>query len=102
MRGLTDNEVKTEIEDLLETKVRPFILSHNGDISFRGYEDGVVRVSFSGACSGCPSADLGTRGFVEEILRAEIPEVQSVELEQSVSSDLLAQARQILFGEKTV
>ena len=64
-----------------------------------GYADGVVSVELLGACSGCPSADLSTRGMIEDILRAEVPEVTSVELTQAVDPELLAFARKLLGHE---
>ncbi len=71
--------------------------SHGGEVRLDGYADG--RVELLGACSGCPSADLSTRGLIEDILRAEVPEVTSVELTQAVDPELLAFARKLLGHE---
>ncbi|BDE89195.1 hypothetical protein CE91St42_36530 [Oscillospiraceae bacterium] len=73
--------------------------SHGGEVRLDGYADGVVSVELLGACSGCPSADLSTRGMIEDILRAEVPEVTSVELTQAVDPELLAFARKLLGHE---
>ena len=98
-RKMDTNSLK-RIEDIINEKVRPVIESHGGKIVLCGYENGIVTVSLQGACSGCPSSDLGTKGFIENILSTEIPEVERVELDYAVSPDLMAQARQILFGKR--
>ena len=91
--------VEPRIEAILEEKVRPMLRSHGGEVRLDGYADGVVSVELLGACSGCPSADLSTRGMIEDILRAEVPEVTSVELTQAVDPELLAFARKLLGHE---
>ena len=91
--------VEQRIEAILEEKVRPMLRSHGGEVRWDGYADGVVSVELLGACSGCPSADLSTRGMIEDILRAEVPEVTSVELTQAVDPELLAFARKLLGHE---
>ncbi len=88
--------MEQRIEAILEEKVRPMLRSHGGEVRLGGYADGVVSVELLGACSGCPSADLSTRGVIEDILRAEMPEVTSVELTQEVDPELLAFAHKLL------
>ena len=85
--------VEQRIEAILEEKVRPMLRSHGGEVRLDG------SVELLGACSGCPSADLSTRGMIEDILRAEVPEVTSVELTQAVDPELLAFARKLLGHE---
>lgn len=89
----------SKIEEVLESQIRPMIRSHGGDIQFKDFEDGVVYVDLTGACAGCAAADLSTKGFVEDTLRAAIPEVNSVELDHPASSELMDFARKILRGE---
>ena len=91
--------VEQRIEAILEERVRPMLRSHGGEVRLDGSADGVVSVELLGACSGCPSADLSTRGMIEDILRAEVPEVTSVELTQAVDPELLAFARKLLGHE---
>ena len=91
--------VEQRIEAILEEKVRPMLRSHGVEVRLDVYADGVVSVELLGACSGCPSADLSTRGLIEDILRAEVPEVTSVELTQAVDPELLAFARKLLGHE---
>lgn len=87
-----------QVERLLEERVRPYLHSHGGEVQLLGCEDGVVSVRLTGSCAGCPAADLSTRQFLEETLRAELPEVQRVEVDRAVDEELLAQARRILSG----
>ncbi len=87
-----------KVEQVLEQSVRPLLHSHGGEVRLIQCQDGCVTVELMGACSGCPSADLSTRGFIEDTLRSELPEVTSVVLFHTVSSELLEAARQLLSG----
>ena len=74
-----DQEIVDQIKELLDTRVRPAVASDGGDIVFRGYRDGVVRLHMQGACSGCPSSSATLKHGIENMLRHYVPEVQSVE-----------------------
>ncbi len=74
-----DAEVVEQIKELLDTRVRPAVASDGGDIVFRGYRDGVVRLHMQGACSGCPSSSATLKHGIENMLRHYVPEVQAVE-----------------------
>ena len=74
-----DREIVEQIKELLDTRVRPAVAGDGGDIVFRGYRDGVVRLHMQGACSGCPSSRATLKHGVENMLRHYVPEVQSVE-----------------------
>lgn len=74
-----DRDVVARIRELLDTRVRPAVAGDGGDIVFRGYQDGVVRLSMQGACSGCPSSRATLKHGVENMLRHYVPEVTSVE-----------------------
>ena len=74
-----DAEVVAQIKDLLDTRVRPAVAGDGGDIVFRGFRDGVVRLRMQGACSGCPSSRATLKHGVETMLRHYVPEVVSVE-----------------------
>lgn len=89
-------DIREQVERVLEERVRPMLHSHGGEVRLVDVRDGNVIVELQGACAGCPSADLSTKGFIEDSLRAAIPELKSVELEQSVSDELLSFARRIL------
>jgi NFU1 iron-sulfur cluster scaffold homolog, mitochondrial len=74
-----DQEIVAQIKELIDTRVRPAVASDGGDIVFRGYRDGVVRLHMQGACSGCPSSSATLKHGIENMLRHYVPEVQSVE-----------------------
>lgn len=74
-----DAEIVTQIKELLDTRVRPAVAGDGGDIVFRGYRNGVVRLTMQGACSGCPSSRATLKHGVENMLRHYVPEVVSVE-----------------------
>ncbi len=74
-----DQEIVDQIKELLDTRVRPAVASDGGDIVFRGYRDGVVRLHMQGACSGCPSSAATLKHGIENMLRHYVPEVQAVE-----------------------
>ena len=74
-----DREIVEQIKELLDSRVRPAVAGDGGDIVFRGYRDGVVRLHMQGACSGCPSSRATLKHGVENMLRHYVPEVQVVE-----------------------
>ena len=74
-----DQEIVDTIKELLDTRVRPAVAGDGGDIIFRGYRDGVVRLYLQGACSGCPSSRATLKHGIENMLRHYIPEVMAVE-----------------------
>ncbi|MGE0223788.1 MAG: NifU family protein [Acetobacteraceae bacterium] len=74
-----DQEIVDQIKELLDTRVRPAVAGDGGDIVFRGYRDGIVRLHMQGACSGCPSSRATLKHGIENMLRHYVPEVVSVE-----------------------
>jgi Fe-S cluster biogenesis protein NfuA len=74
-----DLEIVEQIKELLDTRVRPAVAGDGGDIVFRGYREGVVRLHMQGACSGCPSSRATLKHGIENMLRHYIPEVVAVE-----------------------
>jgi NFU1 iron-sulfur cluster scaffold homolog, mitochondrial len=74
-----DEEIVRQIKELLDTRVRPAVAGDGGDIVFRGYREGIVRLTMQGACSGCPSSRATLKHGVENMLRHYVPEVVSVE-----------------------
>jgi Fe-S cluster biogenesis protein NfuA len=73
-----DAETVTLIKDLIETRVRPGVADDGGDITFRGFKDGVVYVNMKGSCSGCPSSTVTLRNGIQNLLKHFIPEVVEV------------------------
>ena len=74
-----DREVVEQIKELLDTRVRPAVASDGGDIVFRGYREGIVRLHMQGSCSGCPSSSATLKHGIENMLRHYVPEVVAVE-----------------------
>jgi len=73
-----EDEVVTQIKELLETRVRPAVAQDGGDIIFHDYEEGVVYLHMQGSCSGCPSSTATLKAGIENMLRHYIPEVIEV------------------------
>ena len=72
------NEIEKKIIHILETKVRPAVARDGGDIKFKEYKDGKVKVELQGSCSGCPSSTLTLKQGVQNLLCHYIPEVNEV------------------------
>ena len=76
---LDTSTVEGQIIKILETKIRPAVARDGGDIKFKEFKNGIVRVELQGACSGCPSAALTLKQGVQNLLCHYIPEVRGVE-----------------------
>ncbi|AMN38545.1 NifU family protein [Rhodoplanes sp. Z2-YC6860] len=74
----SDAEVVTTIKDLLETRVRPAVANDGGDITFKGFKEGIVYLHMKGACSGCPSSTATLRHGIQNLLKHYVPEVVEV------------------------
>jgi Fe-S cluster biogenesis protein NfuA len=66
------------IKELIETRVRPAVASDGGDITFRGFREGVVYLNMRGACAGCPSSTATLKSGIENLLRHFVPDVVEV------------------------
>lgn len=75
----TDSETVAMIKELLETRVRPAIMDDGGDIEYRGFDDGLVKVMLKGSCRGCSSSTVTLHTGIERMLMHYIPEVRGVE-----------------------
>lgn len=73
-----DAEIVNQIKELLDTRVRPAVAQDGGDITFHGFERGVVFLHMKGACAGCPSSTMTLKMGIENLLRHYIPEVTEV------------------------
>ena len=73
-----DAEIVVQIKELLDTRVRPAVAQDGGDITFHGFERGIVYLHMQGACAGCPSSTLTLKMGIENLLRHYIPEVTEV------------------------
>ena len=73
------DETVNKIIDVLDTKIRPAVARDGGDIKFKSFEKGVVKVELQGSCSGCPSSLMTLKQGVENLLKHYVKEVNSVE-----------------------
>jgi Fe-S cluster biogenesis protein NfuA len=73
-----DAETVEMIKDLIETRVRPAVANDGGDITFRGFKDGIVYLNMKGACSGCPSSTATLQHGIQNLLRHFVPDVVEV------------------------
>jgi Fe-S cluster biogenesis protein NfuA len=73
-----DEETVNTIKELIETRVRPAVANDGGDITFKGFKDGVVYLSMKGACSGCPSSTATLKHGIQNLLRHFVPDVNEV------------------------
>ena len=73
------NEIETKIVKILEEKIRPAVARDGGDIKFKEFKDGIVKVQLQGSCSGCPSSTMTLKQGVQNLLCHYLPEVKKVE-----------------------
>ncbi|XP_037536447.1 NFU1 iron-sulfur cluster scaffold homolog, mitochondrial isoform X1 [Nematolebias whitei] len=74
-----DDEVVAMIKELLDTRIRPTVQEDGGDIVYRGFDDGVVKLKLQGSCTSCPSSVVTLKNGIQNMLQFYIPEVESVE-----------------------
>jgi Fe-S cluster biogenesis protein NfuA len=73
-----DEPIVASIKELIETRVRPAVAGDGGDITFRGFREGVVFLDMKGSCSGCPSSTATLKRGIENLLKHFVPEVDEV------------------------
>lgn len=74
-----DDEIVKQIRELIDTRVRPAVAQDGGDIIYRSFEDGIVKLELHGSCSGCPSSTATLKQGIENMLKHYVPEVIAVE-----------------------
>ena len=72
------NEIEKKIISILETKIRPAVAKDGGDIKFKEFKNGIVKVELQGSCSGCPSSTMTLKQGVQNLLCHYLPEVKEV------------------------
>ena len=78
-KDLNEDETILKIKDVLDTKISPAVARDGGDIKFKSFDNGVVKVELQGACSGCPSSIMTLKQGVQNLLKHYVKEVNSVE-----------------------
>lgn len=91
--------MEEKIKKVLIEKVNPLLESHYGGAVLVSYDNNIAKVRLTGACRTCPSAQFTIEDVVKEIILNELPEVEDVILDTSVSEDLIQMARKILNKE---
>ncbi len=74
-----DADTVATIKELIETRVRPAVANDGGDITFRGYKNGIVYLAMKGSCSGCPSSTATLKHGIQNLLRHFVPDVVEVQ-----------------------
>ncbi len=74
-----DTKTVETIKDLLETRIRPAVAGDGGDITFRGFKDGIVFLAMKGSCAGCPSSTATLKHGIQNLLRHFLPDVREVQ-----------------------
>ena len=72
-------EIELKIIKILDQKIRPAVARDGGDIKFKEFKNGIVKVQLQGSCSGCPSSTMTLKQGVQNLLCHYIPEVKQVE-----------------------
>jgi Fe-S cluster biogenesis protein NfuA len=73
-----DADTVAQIKDLIETRVRPAVANDGGDITFRGFRDGIVYLNMKGSCAGCPSSTATLQHGIQNLLKHFVPDVVEV------------------------
>ena len=73
------NDIEKNIVKILDEKIRPAVAKDGGDIKFKEFKDGIVKVQLQGSCSGCPSSTMTLKKGVQNLLCHYLPEVKQVE-----------------------
>ena len=73
------DDTEKRIIEVLDTKIRPAVARDGGDIKFKSFENGIVKVELQGSCSGCPSSLMTLKQGVQNLLKHYVKEVNSVE-----------------------
>uniref|UniRef100_A0A914CZF4 NFU1 iron-sulfur cluster scaffold homolog, mitochondrial n=1 Tax=Acrobeloides nanus TaxID=290746 RepID=A0A914CZF4_9BILA len=73
-----DDEVVAMIKELLESRIKPMVQEDGGDVIFRGFEDGVLKLKMQGSCTGCPSSAVTLKNGIKNMMQFYVPEVKDV------------------------
>jgi len=74
----SDAETVAAIKELIDTRVRPAVANDGGDITFRGFKDGIVYLNMKGSCAGCPSSTATLQHGIQNLLKHFVPDVVEV------------------------
>jgi len=69
--------MKEKVEKALDM-IRPSLMMDGGNVELVEVKDGVVKVKLTGACHGCPMAQMTLKAGVERVIREQVPEIKEV------------------------
>lgn len=95
------NSILEKVHDVIEHDIRPLLRDHGGDLTVIALENGILKVKFLGACSGCPGAQMTLEDLVQTKIKEHIPEIKSVVLQTDLSEDMIDFAKKLLNGGTT-
>ena len=71
--------MEEKVKRVLDRDIKPYLKSHGGDVKLISVsDDGTVKLRLTGACGGCPMAQMTLKGFVEKALKAKMPEIKKI------------------------
>lgn len=79
MTERTQEEIESQIKEILEEHIKPAVAGHGGDIEFISYEEGHLLLELKGACSGCAGSTMTLKMGVENMVKHYVPEVQTIQ-----------------------
>ncbi|XP_037541689.1 NFU1 iron-sulfur cluster scaffold homolog, mitochondrial [Nematolebias whitei] len=85
-----DDEIVSMIKELLDTRIRPTLQEDGGDVIFKGFENGTVKLKLVGSCTGCPSSTVTLKNGIQNMMQFYIPEVNKVEQVEDEVDDINA------------
>ncbi|VDM51907.1 unnamed protein product [Angiostrongylus costaricensis] len=86
-----DDDTVAMIKELLDSRVRPMVLEDGGDITYVGFDDGIVKLKLKGSCTGCPSSSITLKSGIQNMLQFYVPEVKEVVEVKDESDDMVQQ-----------
>ncbi|XP_043911677.1 NFU1 iron-sulfur cluster scaffold homolog, mitochondrial-like isoform X2 [Protopterus annectens] len=87
-----DDETVAMIKELLDTRIRPTLQEDGGDVVYKGFENGIVKLRLVGSCTGCPSSIVTLKNGIQNMLQFYIPEVEGVEQVQDEVDEISLKA----------
>lgn len=93
------DEIREKVIKILDEKINPALSAHDGKASFSYFEDGILGIKFFGHCASCMANTDTLEGVIKPAILPEIEGITDIEIDNSVSDDLLEMARKILHSE---
>uniref|UniRef100_A0A0N4ZS81 NFU1 iron-sulfur cluster scaffold homolog, mitochondrial n=1 Tax=Parastrongyloides trichosuri TaxID=131310 RepID=A0A0N4ZS81_PARTI len=84
-----DDDTVAMIKELLESRIKPMVQEDGGDIIYKGFEDGIVKLKLQGSCTGCPSSQVTLKSGIKNMMQFYVPEVKDVIEVKDEADDLI-------------